>query len=204
MRSFRSEKVSAFVKALLDCEHTAARDMLNEVVTRYPIVVTRDLTRAKQWVRGQARGSEQYGLIASSQAMRLKPHAIDVRVSVDPIHWFLGDPGHTRSSYYLEDAATEFQVQGLEVDWACVTWDADLRLINGEWRFHSFRGDAWTNVKQRDRQRYLLNAYRVLLTRARQGMAIFVPPGDPADTTRLPQFYDETFGYLRDVGVPVL
>jgi hypothetical protein len=204
MRSFRSEKVSAFVKALLDCEHAAARDMLDEVVTRYPIVVTRDLSLAKQWVRGQARGSEQYGLMASSQAMRLKPHAIDVRVSVDPIHWFLGDPGDTRSSYYLEDAATEFQVQGLEVDWACVTWDADLRLLDGAWRYHSFRGDGWTNVKHRDRQRYLLNAYRVLLTRARQGMAIFVPPGDFIDTTRLPQFYDETFGYLRDVGVPVL
>jgi hypothetical protein len=204
MRSFRSEKVSAFVKALLDCEQATARDMLDQVITQYPIVVTRDLTRAKQWVRSQARGSEQYGLMASSQAMRLKPHAIDVRVSVDPIHWFLGDPGDTRSSYYLEDAATEFQVQGLEVDWACVSWDADLRLNQHAWRYHSFQRGTWTNIKHRDRQRYLLNAYRVLLTRARQGIAIFVPPGDPADATRLPRFYDETFGYLRDVGVPAL
>ncbi|WP_234800652.1 DUF2075 domain-containing protein [Luteitalea pratensis] len=204
MRSFRSEKVSAFVKALLDCDEEGARDMLREVVARYPVIATRDLALAKQWIRDQARGSEQYGLVASSQALRLKPHAIDVRVSVDPIHWFLGDPEDTRSSYYLEDAATEFQVQGLEVDWACVTWDADLRRIDGQWRYHAFRGDAWTNVKQRDRQRYLLNAYRVLLTRARQGMVIFVPPGDRRDPTRLPGFYDETFGYLRDVGVPVL
>ena len=125
MRSFRSEKVSAFVTALLDGDRDRARDMLRQVTERYPIVVTRDLTRAKDWVRGHARGSEQYGLVASSQAMRLKPHAIDVRVSVDPVHWFLGEPSDTRSSYYLEDAATEFQVQGLEVDWACVTWDAD-------------------------------------------------------------------------------
>ena len=201
MRSFRSEKVSAFVKALLDCDRDGARETLGQVTVRYPIVVTRDLSRAKDWVRAHARGSEQYGLMASSQAMRLKPHAIDVRVSVDPIHWFLGDPSDTRSSFYLEDAATEFQVQGLEVDWACVTWDADLRLVDGGWRYHTFRGDAWTNVNKTDRQRYLLNAYRVLLTRARQGMAIFVPPGDHRDPTRLPRFYDGTFEYLRAVGL---
>jgi hypothetical protein len=204
MRSFRSERVSAFVTALLDCDRSSARETLRQVMMRYPIVVTRDLATAKGWVRAQARGSEQYGLVASSQAMRLKPHAIDVRVSVNPIHWFLSEPSDTRSSYYLEDAATEFQVQGLEVDWACVSWDADLRLIDGGWRYHSFRGDVWTNVRRPDRQRYLLNAYRVLLTRARQGMAIFVPPGDPNDATRLPTFYDGTFEYLRNLGVEVM
>ena len=204
MRSFRSEKVSAFVRALLDCDQAGAREMLLQVAARYPIMATRDLARAKYWIRAQARGSEQYGLMASSQALRLKPHAIDVRVSVDPIHWFLGNPSDTRSSYYLEDAATEFQVQGLEVDWACVTWDADLRLAGGHWHYHSFRGKSWTNVKKADRQRYLLNAYRVLLTRARQGMVIFVPPGDPNDPTRLPQFYNETFRYLADVGATLL
>ncbi len=184
-----------------DCDREGARKTLRQVTARYPIVVTRDLTSAKDSVRAHARGSEQYGLVASSQAMRLKPHAIDVRVSVDPIHWFLGEPSDTRSSYYLEDAATEFQVQGLEVDWACVTWDADLRLVDGAWQYHSFRGDIWTNVNKADRQRYLLNAYRVLLTRARQGMAIFVPPGDDRDPTRLPKFYDGTFEYLRELGL---
>lgn len=127
MRSFRSGKLSGFVKALLDSDVAAARELHREISATYPIVVTRDLDRAKEWIRSQARGSEQYGLLASSQAMHLKPHAIDVRVSVNPIHWFLGDRSDTRSSYDLEDAATEFQVQGLEVDWACVTWDADLR-----------------------------------------------------------------------------
>ena len=204
MRSFRSEKVSSFVKALLDGDEAGARAMLEQVAARYPIVATRDLARAKAWIRERARGSEQYGLVASSQAMRLKPHAIDVRVSVDPIHWFLGGRTDTRSSYYLEDAATEFQVQGLEVDWACVTWDADLRLAGRRWRYHSFRGASWTNVNKVDRQRYLLNAYRVLLTRARQGMVIFVPPGDPADPTRRPEFYDETFAYLTTVGIPAM
>jgi len=109
--------------------------------------------------------------------------------------------GSIQESGEVEDAATEFQVQGLEVDWACVTWDADLRLVDGAWHYHSFRGDGWTNVAKADRQRYLLNAYRVLLTRARQGMAIFVPPGDHRDPTRLPKFYDGTFEYLRELGL---
>lgn len=122
MRSFRSEKVSAFVKAVLDSDKAAARTLLREVAPRYPMAVTRDLGRARAWIRAHARGSERYGLVASSQAQRLKPHAIDVRVNVDPVQWFLNDRHDTRSSYYLEDAATEFQVQGLELDWVCVTW----------------------------------------------------------------------------------
>ena len=201
MRSFRAEKVSAFVKAVLDSDVVSARTLLREVTRRYPIVVTRDLARAKTWIRSHARGSERYGLVASSQAQRLKPHAIDVRVNVDPVQWFLNDRHDTRSSYYLEDAATEFQVQGLELDWVCVTWDADLRRHAESWRYHSFRGDGWTTVHKEDRKRYLLNAYRVLLTRARQGMVIFVPPGDESDPTRAPSFYDDTYQYLTGLGV---
>lgn len=202
MRSFRSEKVSTFVKALLDCDVKNARTLLADVAHRYPVAVTRDLARAKRWIREHARGSERYGLVASSQAQRLKPHAIDVRVNVDPIHWFLDDRHDTRSSYYLEDAATEFQVQGLELDWICVTWDADLRLHPpSTWRHHSFRGDSWQHIRKAERKQYLLNAYRVLLTRARQGMVIFVPQGDDADPTRLPEFYDPTFEYLRGLGM---
>lgn len=201
MRSFRSEKVSAFVKAVLDCDTTTAEALLGEIGRRYPIAVTRDLPRAKAWIRTHARGSEQYGLVASSQAQRLKPHAIDVRVNVDPVQWFLNDRHDTRSSYYLEDAATEFQVQGLELDWVCVTWDADLRRHAESWRYHSFRGDAWTTIHKEDRKRYLLNAYRVLLTRARQGMVIFVPPGDESDPTRVPASYNDTYEYLTRLGV---
>jgi hypothetical protein len=148
-----------------------------------------------------ARGTERTGLVASSQAQRLKPHAIDVRVSIDPVHYFLDDPTDTRSSCFLEDAATEFQIQGLELDWACVTWDADLRWTGRGWSHHAFRGATWTNVHKADRRRHLLNAYRVLLTRARQGMVIFVPPGDEGDDTRLPEFYDATSAYLRHIGV---
>lgn len=203
MRSFRSEHVSAFVKALLDCDVAGARRLHAEVSRRYPIVITRDLAKAKDWVRNHARGSERYGLVASSKAQRLKPHAIDVRVNVDPIHWFLDSRQDTRSSYYLEDAATEFQIQGLELDWICVTWDADLRLDSGAWHYHEFRGKRWNAVSEKGyRQRYLLNAYRVLLTRARQGMVIFVPPGESSDPTRKPAFYDQTYDYLAGLGLP--
>jgi hypothetical protein len=201
MRSFRSEKVSAFVKAVLDVDGESARALLREVGERYPIAVTRDLARAKAWIRDHARGSERYGLVASSEAQRLKPHAIDIRYQVDPVQWFLNDRTDTRSSYYLEDAATEFQIQGLELDWVCVTWDADLRSRSGGWSHHSFRGDGWTNIHKEDRRRYQLNAYRVLLTRARQGMVIFVPPGETADPTREPGFYEETWGYLTGLGI---
>ncbi len=143
-------------------------------------------------------------MIASSKAQRLKPHAVDIRVNVNPVHWFLNEKEDTRSSYYLEDAATEFQVQGLELDWACVTWDGDLRFTGSGWSFHDFRGDRWINIANRDNRRYLRNAYRVLLTRARQGMVIFVPAGDSRDPTRSPEFYDSTFNYLTELGIPTL
>lgn len=204
MRSFRSEQLSGFVKALLDSDVPTAQRLLGEVLERYPIALTRNRKTAKQWLKDQARGSERYGLLASSQAQRLKAYCIDVRVNVDPVKYFLADRSDTRSSYYLEDAATEFQTQGLELDWACVGWDADLRRRNSGWAHHSFRGAKWVSVNKPERQRYLLNAYRVLLTRARQGMVLFVPEGQADDHTIRPAFYDETFAYLADVGIPVL
>ena len=204
MRSFRAENVSSFVKALLDCKKENAREAFGQLSARYPIVVSRDLDLAKQWVHARARGTERYGLVASSKAQRLKPHAIDIRVDVDPVHWFLNERDDTRSSYYLEDAATEFQVQGLELDWACVTWDGDLRFTGSGWSFHDFRGTSWNNIRNRENREYLRNAYRVLLTRARQGMVIFVPTGESTDPTRSPAFYDSTFNYLIDIGIPEL
>ncbi len=204
MRSFRADQVSSFVKALLDRDMSSARDALSTLANRYPIALTRRLDRARDWVRAHSRGSERFGLVASSQAQRLKPLAIDVRVDVNPIHWFLGAPGDVRSSNYLEDAATEFQVQGLELDWTCVTWDADLRLSQGEWSHHSFHGSRWKNVNAPDRQTFLVNAYRVLLTRARQGMVICVPEGDIEDPTRKPDFYNGTFEYLTGLGIPTI
>lgn len=204
MRSFRAESVSLFVKTVLDCEINAARSLFQQVSQSYPICITRELNQAKEWLRAKARGSERYGLVASSSAQRLKPHAIDIRVNVDPVQWFLNGPDDTRSSFFLEDAATEFQVQGLEVDWACVSWDADLRFSGNGWEHCRFRGNRWTHVRQPAAQQFLRNAYRVLLTRARQGMVIFVPRGDEQDPTRQPGYYDATYAYLRQIGVPEL
>jgi hypothetical protein len=176
--------------------------LLADLEGRYPIVVTRDLSRAREWIRHRARGTERYGLLACSGALRLRPCGIDVKHEIDPIDYFLNSAVDVRSSVHLEDVATEFDAQGLELDWAVVGWDADLRLKDGVWSYHAFRGTAWQAIRDNTRQRYLKNAYRVLLTRARQGMVIFVPSGDTDDRTRSPGLYDGTYAYLRRIGLP--
>lgn len=201
MRSFRADSLSQFVREVLDVEEDAAKLTLSRLTACYPIKITRKLDVAKRWLRDQARGSERYGIIVSSQAQRLKPHAIDVRVKTDPVRWFLDSKQDTRSSYYLEDVATEFQVQGLELDWACVVWDGDLRFKGQGWSHHEFKGTRWNRIKKAERQIYLKNAYRVLLTRARQGMVLVVPEGCDLDPTRAPQFYDPTYQYLESLGL---
>lgn len=200
MRSFRAEYVSALVKHVLDRNVREAQEMRAELAERYPIVITRHLGRAKAWLKSQARGSERYGMIVSSQAQRLKPHAIDVKSPMDPIHWFLDGKEDVRSSYYLEDAATEFHVQGLEMDWACIVWDADFRYHPSGWQHFSFVGARWNHVHKSERKAYLKNAYRVLLTRARQGMVLVIPDGDNEDQTRSSAYYDPTFEYLKGIG----
>ena len=204
MRSFRAEHVSAFVRRVLDLEVEEAAALHRGFAGSFPLVMTRSVDSARRWLRSQARGSERYGIVVSSQALRLKPHAIDVRAPVDPVNWFLNDKDDVRSSYYLEDVATEFQVQGLELDWVGVVWDADLRHREAGWQHHSFVGDRWQRIRKADRQLYLKNAYRVLLTRARQGMVIVVPHGATDDPTRDPAFYDGTYRYLRGIGIPEL
>ena len=204
MRSFRTEHVSLLIKQLLDISSNETQATLLMVNNNYPIVITRDIGRAKQWLKAKARGSERYGIVVSSQAERLKPHAIDVKLPVDPIHWFLDGKEDVRSSYYLEDVATEFQIQGLELDWACVTWDADFRYTHKGWEHWSFCGSHWNRIRKPERQIYLKNAYRVLLTRARQGMVIVIPPGDAIDPTRNPAFYNPTFEYLKEIGFGII
>lgn len=204
MRSYRASNLSNFVKLVLDLELQAAAQVHAAFADLYPIVLTRSVEQARAWLRSQARGSERYGMVVSSQAQRLKPHAIDVRTPVDPVNWFLNDRDDVRSSFYLEDVATEFQVQGLELDWACVVWDADFRFSSQGWEHHSFVGNRWQHIRQDERKAYLKNAYRVLLTRARQGMVIVVPEGSAEDATRSPSFYDTTFDMLRALGLPLL
>ncbi len=204
LRSFRAENLSSFVRHLLERNQTETRNTLETLSGKYPIVLTRDLSKAKDWLREKARGSERYGLVASSQAERLKPLAIDVKTPMNPVMWFLNKKDDIRSSFYLEDAATEFHIQGLELDWVCVTWDGDLRFHPAEWQTFSFSGNKWKNIKKDTRKKYLVNAYRVLLTRARQGLVIVVPEGDSKDHTRVPAYYDGTYNYLKEVGLEVL
>jgi hypothetical protein len=204
MRSFRAEHVSLLVKQILDFDVEGASCTLENVKEKYPIVITRNMSTAKQWLKQQARGSERYGIVVSSQAERLKPHAIFVKSPINPIHWFLHDKEDVRSSYYLEDVATEFHIQGLELDWVCVTWDADLRYSKDGWKHWSFQGKRWNRIKKDERKAYLKNAYRVLLTRARQGMVIVVPDGDKEDLTRAVEFYDSTFEYLKEIGFKII
>lgn len=200
MRSFRAENVALLVKQLLDRHVELARQTLASLKDRYPIMLTRSPASAKAWLRAKARGNERYGMVVSSRAYRLKPHAIDVRLQVDPVMWFLKGKEDVRSSFYLEDAATEYRVQGLELDWSCMIWDADFRFRGGKWENWAFVGDRWNRILKNDRQMYQLNAYRVLLTRARQGMVIVVPEGDCTDPTRSSEYYDQTFDYLKSIG----
>lgn len=203
MRSYRAENLSKLIKQILDIDESA-KQTLKELQEKYPIVLTRDLNKAKNWLKEKARGSERYGLVVSSQAYRLKPLAIDVKTQINHVNWFLDGKDDVRSSYFLEDVATEFQVQGLELDWACVIWDGDLRFVNNHWKFYSFVGSKWQNIHKEVRKRYLINAYRVLLTRARQGMIIVIPEGNLEDHTRLPEFYDSTFEYLKNMGFQII
>lgn len=209
MRSFRSEKVSIFVNQLLALQKEDAASTLREL-DNYPIVMTRSLETAKQWLRDHNRGSERMGLLASSKAERLKAISINVRYQPDFVHWFLEDDRDIRSSNALEDTLTEFKVQGLEIDWACVAWDADLRLSQDgkSWQHFQLRsGTKWQNINKPINREYQINAYRVLLTRARQGMIIVVPNGDhgvPPDETRKPEWYDGIYNYLKEIGIKEL
>lgn len=217
LRSFRAEKLSAFVHALLAVEPEKAAELYNEIKDRYPIVLTRDMKKAKEWLHSKVRGTERTGVLITKESARFKPLGIHVLPSGDEnaVHWFLDDKANTKSSNYLEDAATEIQVQGLELDYTCLLWDADMRYNDRKWHFYKFNGTTKWNEQlpntesKQELCKYMLNAYRVLLTRARSGMIICVPKGNSnktlsgfwEDSTRLPEFYDDTYEYLRSLGI---
>ena len=201
MRSFRAEQLSGFIHELLEGNVEEAKNLLTLIKNKYPIVLTRSLDKAKKWLKSQKRGTERYGMLVSSQAQRLRPLSIDVRCKPDTVHWFLDDITDIRSSLFLEDAASEFDVQGLELDWTCIVWDGDLRRENGQWGNYSFTGNKWQNIRAPERKAFQINAYRVLLTRARQGMVICIPEGNPEDATRNPAYYDETYNYFKSLGI---
>jgi len=206
VRSFRAERVSAFVAALLGNDPGAARELRPDLGA-FPILRTRSLAQARGWLRHNRRAGERAGLLASSNALRLKPEGLYVKAKVEVCDWFLNPGDDVRSSNALEDAATEFDVQGLELDWTGVAWDLNLRRTDG-WQARNFRGTKWQAIHgdadTLGRADYVRNAYRVLLTRARQGMVIFVPPGDAEDATRPPADYDAIDAWLAACGVPTL
>lgn len=204
LRSFRSENVSNFVKALLDVDIDTAKRLYEQFNNDYPVFVTRNLHKAKLWVRSQAKGSQRYGLTASSGAKRLRKYGIWVQNKIEATNWFLNGKNDVRSSFHLEETATEFDIQGLELDWTIVCWDADLRFENGNFKHLKFVGTKWQNIKSADNILYLKNAYRVLLTRARQGFVIFVPRGDETDMTAKQEYYDGIYRYLKSVGIKEL
>ena len=200
VRSFRAEKVSDFVKSVIDGDAAEARRICSQLAD-YPVVITRSLEATRDWLRGRARGTERIGLVASSNAMRLKPVGIYVKSKIDPTVWFLADKTDVRSSFALEDVATEFDIQGLELDWVGICWDANFRREGSQWKPYYFRGTRWERMTDETRATYLANSYRVLLTRARQGMAIYVPVGSDIDDTRNPDFYEQTYAFLCDCGI---
>jgi len=204
VRSFRSEKISAFIHELLNLNIDSAKRLYKEIKSDFPILISRDLVSAKQWVRNKAKGSERTGLIASSGARRLRPIGIDVKNEISAPNWFLNDKEDIRSSYFLEDIATEFDIQGLEIDWTCLAWGANFHIKDGKWKHQNFKGSKWMNINQDITKEYLKNTYRVLLTRARQGMVIFIPNGSELDHTRPKKFYGGTWEYMKQIGIEEL
>ena len=206
VRSFRADKQCQFVDSLLNNHPEQAKKVYSEISEKYPVYITRDYKKAKSWARKQVRGTQRCGVLASSGAQRLKPEGIYVTKEIDVKNWFLAPSNDLRSSNAMEIVASEFKVQGLELDWAVVCWDLDLRRNNGQWDYFAFRGTKWNHRNQEDQKRYLLNSYRVLLTRARQGMVIFIPEGvdEEEDNTRNYKWYDEIFDYLISCGVKEL
>ena len=127
-----------------------------------------------------------------------------MRFFISIADWFLNSKEDVRSSYALEDVVTEFDIQGLELDYTVVAWDADFYFDNNTWVYRKFSGSRWQDVRKNENRMYIKNAYRVLLTRARQGMVVFVPYGTDADQTRLSKYYDNTFNYLKQIGIKEL
>lgn len=205
MRSFRNKNVAAFAEALVSNCPEEASEIYGELQKDYPIYVTRDLEAAKHWVRSATkRPSDRYGIIAGSYAQRLRAEGVTVPLDFDAVKWFLRGKDEIDSSYFMEVAASEFKIQGLEIDYAIVAWEGDYRYGESEFEFHRFYGNKWQNLNNPTQRRYLKNGYRVLLTRARQGYVIYVPRGSEEDPTRPPSHYDRTYRYLRSAGIEEL
>jgi hypothetical protein len=209
IRSPRAQAFAKWVNLVLEGEADRAKEIIHSS-KEFPVVMTRDQQTARQWLRDRSRCERRCGLVASSGALRLRPYGIEVTSSFRhgyPFQeWFFAEPGDVRSSYQLEVAATEFECQGLELDWVGVCWGDDLCIApsTGQWLCRRFAGTRWQAVRQEVTRRYLFNKYRVLLTRAREGMILWIPSGEIGDSTRQPELLDATADFLHAAGVPWL
>lgn len=202
LRSFRSAKLSDFIQEIINNQFNNARNIyFNFIKKEYPIKITRDLSKAKNWLKTKTKGSERSGIVASSGGIRLRPFGLNVKSKIDAPNWFLNDKNDIRSSTFLEEVATEFDIQGLELDWICLAWDGDLFYHENKWNYRKFKGTKWQFVNNDEIIKYLINSYRVLLTRARQGMIIYIPYGDNEDFTRPTVMYDGTYEFFKKLGI---
>ena len=203
LRSHRASRHAIWVDAVLSGDSEAARRNIDQ--EQFPIVMTRDLPIARQWLTLNTLGSRRKGVVASSGAYRLRPYGIEVsadfRKGVDYALWFTAPDGDLRSSHALEVVATEFECQGLELDRVGVCWCWDMLLRPGLAQPRVFHGKNWRNARAGREHQYIINKYRVLLTRAREGMVIWVPRGDEQDPTRLQSETDSVARFLCDCGV---
>lgn len=211
LRSFRARKIAEWIDAVLSCQPERAATLVSEL-RDFPLTLTRSLSTARAWLHSHTRGRQHCGLVASSGALRLRADGLELSSGFRQgnrdmyVNWFLAEPPDVRSSNQLEVAASEFECQGLELDWVGVCWGGDFTfdVATGGWINRSFSGTRWGSIsKEADRQ-YLLNSYRVLLTRARQGLVIWVPQGDTVDETRPASWFDETTSYLCRCGLRVV
>jgi len=202
LRSFRSAQLSDFIQEIINNNIEKAKSIYLDFIQKdYPIKITRDLDKARNWLKKTAKGSERIGVVASSGGIRLRPFGLNVKAKIDAPIWFLNDKDDIRSSFFLEEVATEFDIQGLELDWTCVAWDGDLFYDNAQWNYRKFKGTKWQNINSSEITGYLINSYRVLLTRARQGMIIYIPFGNNEDITRPAFMYDGTFDFFKSLGI---
>lgn len=209
VRNIRSELVSEWVNHIIENETEEARRIASDN-TDCSIVITRDLDLAREWLRERTYGERRFGLLSSSGSLRHRAHGLEVSSSFRSgypfVEWFLSPDTDVRSSCQLEVAATEFECQGLELDFVCVAWGDDLCIdpITKQWEYRQFRGSGWKTLRKESAKRYLLNKYRVLLTRAREGMIVWVPLGSETDVTRSPKLLDSTYDYLVKCGAEPL
>lgn len=209
IRSLDAPNLPNFIEYLLNNDKDKAINMLKEFNEEYPLYITRNLNAAKKWIKqetAEEADTIRYGLLAQSNGLRLIPEGISVKNNINQEAWFLNETEDVRSSNHLEIPATEFDIQGLEIDYAIMAWDANLRYIDGEFEYYKFKGTKWNKIRDTNEieRNYLINSYRVLLTRARRGMVIFVPDGDDEDATRPSEYYDGTYEYLKSIGITEL